>query len=241
MALRVEAFALAFLSGALATAELRYSVRHKHFLGSGQGTLSISERGMHYREQGRSAHRWDWTWNDVQQLLIAPRTLRVLTYEDNRWQLGRDRSHRFELAGAGSFEEVWTLLKDRLDQRLVAALARHEGDLWWSIPAKRLRRFGGDHGELMVTSAGVVFRSRSLEASRTWRWADLESVSRTGPFQLTFTTYERALAEYGALKSFTFQLKQPLEEEAFRRLWLRVNRHHGLQPLLTYTERSMEP
>lgn len=240
MALGIEALALAFLSWPLAGAELRYEVRHDHFRGSGRGLLSISERGMQYREQGRPAHAWDWSWDDVQQLWIAPRSLRVLTYEDSRWQLGRDRSHRFDLAGAGSFEEAWTFLKDRLDQRLVAALAQPEGDLWWSVPAKRLRRFGGDHGELIVTSAGVVFRSRAGEASRTWRWRDLESVSRTGPFQLTFTTYERALADYGALKSFTFQLKRPLEDEAFRRLRLRVNRHHGLQPLLTFTERSVQ-
>ncbi|MCS7314793.1 MAG: hypothetical protein RMI94_01520 [Bryobacterales bacterium] len=241
MALRVETLALASLSCWLAAGELRYEVRHDHFPGSGRGTLSISVDGVRYREHGKPAHSRDWSWDDVQQLLVAERTLRLLTYEDSRWRLGRDRSHRYELAGAGSFEAVWTLLKDRLDQRLVAALARPEGELWWSMPAKRLRRLGGDHGELLVTEAGVVFRSRSAEASRTWRWKDLDSVSRTGPFQLIFATYERALADYGGLKSFAFQLKRPLGEEDFRRLWLRVNRRHGLQTYLTTMERSTEP
>lgn len=231
MAFRVATLACAVLSWPLA-AELRYQVRHDHFWGSGQGVLSISERGMQYREEGRRAHRWDWSWDDVQQLLLARRTLKVLTYEDNRWQLGRDRSHRFELAGAGSFEELWMLLKDRLDRRLVAALAAPEGELWWTVPVKLMRPFGGDHGELMVTSAGVVFRSRSREGSRTWRWSDLDSVSRTGPFQLTLLTYERALADYGGLRSFTFQLKRELKEESFRRLWLRLNQVQGLRSLL---------
>ncbi len=234
MALRTETLAVALLSWSAAAAELRYAVRHDHFWGSGRGTLSISEKGMSYREAKRLKHRWDWGWDEIQQLLVAPRVLRVLTYEDSRLRLGRDRSHRFELAEAGSFEPVWTALRERLDQRLVAALARPEGEPWWSAPAKRLRRFAGDHGELIVTAEGVVFRSAGRDASRTWRWSDLESVSRTGPFQLTFTTYERAAADYGGLKSFTFQLKRPLEEGAYRRLWLRVNQQHGLQPLLTH-------
>lgn len=240
MAFRIETIAVAWLSCSLAAAELRYGVRHDHFWGSGRGTLSISEAGLQYREEGRGRHRWNWSWDDVQQLLVAPRRLQVLTYESRRLRLGRDRSHRFELEGAGSFEAVWTLLRRRLDQRLVAALALPEGEHWWSLPARRLRVFGGDHGELVATEAGVVFRSGSADASRTWRWADLDSVSRTGPFQLTLTTYERPQAGYGGLKSFTFQLKRPLDEEAYRRLWLRVNHRHGLQPLLTY-ERSGKP
>jgi hypothetical protein len=77
--------------------------------------------------------------------------------------------------------------------------------------------------------------------SRTWLWSDLDNVARTGPAMLTVTTYERALADYGSLKSFAFQLREPLAEDRFHHLWLQVQRHHGLKLLSDDTERSNVP
>jgi hypothetical protein len=43
-------------------------------------------------------------------------------------------------------------------------------------------------------------------------------VSSSGPFQLTITTFE---------KQFDFQLKQPLSEARYNRLWLDIERKNG--------------
>ncbi len=242
MALRTQALAGACLTLTLqAWAELRFQVRHDHVWKSGQGTIWVREEGLAYQEIGKPAHSRRWVWEDIQQLEVAPRRLRVLTYEDVRWKFGRDREHRFDLIESGSFQELWRLLRNRLDQRLVAALADVEAPAFWEAPAKRLRRFGGDQGKLAANEHGLVFETVAPGASRTWRWQDIESVSRTGPFDLTVTTYERALLDYGSRKSFHFQLKRPLEESQYRELWLRVNQTQGLKLLSIYERGERQP
>lgn len=241
MAFRTETLLVACLMAAGARAELRYSVRHDHLWKSGTGTLVIRETGVSFQETARSRHGWNWAWDQIQQLKVSPRSLHLLTYEDDGWQLGRDRRHRFDLVGPGGFFQAWELLRSRLDQRLVGALVSPEARPSWEMPAKLLGRFGGTHGTLIQTEEGLAFRTDKPGAARTWRWRDLENLSSTGPFQLTITTYERSLLGYGNLTSFRFQLKQPLEETRFRELWLRLSRNQGLKLLTAYTEGRNQP
>jgi len=233
MEFRVEKAALAvlMLAGPLA-AELRYDVRHDHLLKGGTGTLSVAADGISFAETGKAKHAWQWRWEDIEQLQVFPKTVIVLTYRDNPWKLGADREYRFDLSGGKSdFSETYRLLKDRLDQRFVAALAdpRVRGE--WQLPVKRLTRFGGSRGVLLVGADRIVYRTAAEGESRTWRLRDIENVSRSGPFDLTFTTYERAGTHYGSLKGFRFQLRQPLDEARYNRLWRAVNRANGLQVL----------
>lgn len=242
MAFRTQALIGALLSwSAMTAAELRYPVRHDHWLKGGEGTLEIHEDGVRFHESKNRKHRWNWRWADIQQLKLSPRTVWVLTYEDVRLKLGQDRLHRFDLTGSGDFQDVWRLLRGRAEVRLVAALADTEAEVLWRVPVKLIRRFGGVQGILLATTHGLTFQADLAAHSRTWLWSDLDNVARTGPTMLTVTTYERALADYGSLKSFTFQLREPLAEDRFHHLWLQVQRHHGLKLLSDDTERSNVP
>lgn len=227
MAFRSEAgigaavvLALGLASAGWGMEPLQYEARHDHLRKGGEGRLTVSAEGIAFEEQEKPAHAWRWGWDDIQQLTVEPRRMTVLTYQDNRWRLGADREYRFELAG-GDFGEAHEVLKGRLDQRLVAAMT-DEGEALWRLPAKHLLRFGGEHGALEARAEGLVFEARGKGESRTWRWRDIENVSRTGPFQLTVTTYERARGHYGNLKGFNFQLKQELDESRYDELWRRV-------------------
>jgi len=92
------------------------------------GTLTITDAGVSFEETYKNGgkpkhpHAWRWDYQDIQQLKIAPKSLTVLTYKDNKWKLGADREYRFDLLADKTFEDAWHLLKGRLDQRLVAAL-----------------------------------------------------------------------------------------------------------------------
>jgi hypothetical protein len=66
----------------------------------------------------------------------------------------------------------------------------------------------------------VVFRADPAGESRTWRIADIESVTSSGPFDLTLTTRE---------KEFQFDLKRVLPEARYQELGRKVNRAQGLQ------------
>ncbi|MFB3826317.1 MAG: hypothetical protein ACE15B_06085 [Bryobacteraceae bacterium] len=200
----------------------------------GSGTLVISDAGISFQESGKAKHAWTWKYDDIQQLEISPKRLRVLTYRDSAWRLGADREYRFDLAGEDTFDAAYALLKDRLDQRFVAALPDKAVKAEWELPVKHLQRFGGSQGVLRFGEDRVVYTTDRKGESRTWRYPDIENVSTSGPYQLTLTTYERARSHYGNLKGFNFQLKSRLGQERYNELWLKVNRAKGLKVLDSY-------
>jgi hypothetical protein len=181
--------------------ELRLEVRHDHLKGGCLGVLVFDDRGASFEGRG---HSLKWNYDEIQQLRLTPAELRVTTYRDSKWKLGGDRSYTFR----GAFGEAYEFLRDRLDQRLVAGVADEDVRPLWEVPVKRLTRFGGSDGVLLVGSDRLVFQSSS--ASRTWRYSDIESVSSTGPFDLTVIGLERA---------YRFQLKRPLDESRYNELW----------------------
>jgi hypothetical protein len=177
---------------------------------------------------------WRWAYRDIEQLKISPKTLTVLTYQDNAWKFGADRQYDFDLLSDGGFNGAYELLKSRLDQRLVAEIPDRVAESLWDIPVKHLSRFGGDAGVLQVGSDAIVYKSDKEGESRTWRYRDIENISSSGPFQLTITTFERAKTHYGDRKGFNFQLKQQLDEGRYNDLWLRLNQSQGLKILTSY-------
>jgi len=152
------------------------------------------------------------------------------------WKLGADREYQFDLAGDKTFADAFQFLKGRLDQRLVAAISDHLSSILWVIPVEHLLRFGGDEGVLQVGLDSIVYTSADETHSRTWRYQDIDSISSSGPFQLTITTFERAKTHYGNLKGFNFELKQRLEDARYNELWLRLNQSKGLRILSSYRD-----
>ena len=225
---------------------LRYDVWHGHSRpphvrkAGNMGTLTITDAGVSFEETYKNGahhkhpHAWHWDYQDIQQIKIAPKSLTVLTYKDNKWKLGADREYQFDLRGGRTFEEAYQLLKGRLDQRLVAEIPDHLSNILWQIPVKHLRRVRGDEGVLQVGTDMIVYQSTDKTESRTWRYEDIENISSSGPFDLTITTFERAKTHYGNLKGFNFELKQRLEEARYNELWLRLNQSKGLQILKSY-------
>jgi hypothetical protein len=253
MAFRIEKRTGAILTGLLLLVpagfgqqELRYEVWHGHprpphiKKAGNMGALIITEAGVSFEEtytdgkKPKNPHSWRWAYQDIQQLKIAPQSLTVLTYKDNPWKLGADREYRFDLTSGKTFEDAYALLKNRLDQRFVAEIPERLSDALWVMPVKHLLRFGGDEGTLEVSKDKIVYRSAKGGESRTWRYQDIDSVSSSGPFQLTITTFERAKTHYGDLKGFNFALKQRLDEQRYNDLWLRLNQSKGLKILDSY-------
>ena len=226
--------------------DLKYDAWHGHSRpphvkkAGNMGTLTITDAGVSFEEtykngsKPRHPHAWRWDYQDIQQLKIAPKSVTVLTYKDNKWKLGADREYQFDLVADKTFEDAWQLLKGRLDQRLVAAIPDHLSNILWEIPVKHLLRFGGDEGVLQVGPDAIVYQSASKAESRTWRYEDIENIGSSGPFELTITTFERAKTHYGNLKGFNFELKQRLEEARYNELWLRLNQSKGLKILDSY-------
>lgn len=252
MALRAEKRIGAFLTALLlapallAQQNFQYHVWHGHSRpphirkAGGFGTLTIDAAGVSFQETYKGKppkhpHAWHWNYEDIQQLKVEPNSLTVLTYKDTWWKMGADREYEFDLDSGKTFEEVYSFLESRLDQRFVAAVAAAPAQPLWELPAKHLARFGGDEGVLQVGRDAIVYKSAKKNESRTWRYEDIDNISSSGPFQLTITTFERARLDYGSRKQFNFELKRRLEDARYNDLWLRLNQSKGLQVLNAYT------
>jgi hypothetical protein len=226
--------------------DFRYEALHEHarlpnmFKTRGYGILTISATGVSFSEISingvtpKHPHRFQWKYSDIQQLKLEPRTLSVLTYEDNRWKFGADRQHEFDMFSAGSFETASEYLKRRLDQRFVVAIAEAPATVLWEVPVKHVYGWTGDQGVLQAGTTQIVYKSKKKEASRTWRYEDIDNISSSGPFDLTITTFERARLDYGSRKQFAFQLKERIGEARYNDLWLRLNQSKGLRVLSSY-------
>src|ERR1039458_212876 len=168
MEFRAEKRTIALITGLLLSPALfaqqifQYEAWHGHSRpphikkAGGLGTLTISDTGVSFQEtykDGRTPkhpHAWRWDYQDIQQLKIAPKSVTVLTYKDNKWKLGADRMYQFDLVSDKTLEDAYNLLKGRLDQRLVATIADSPIRVLWEIPVKHSHRFAGDEGVLQV-------------------------------------------------------------------------------------------
>lgn len=73
------------------------AVKHQHLFGGCEGTLKVTETHLEYVTDNANDARV-WKYLDIKRL-DNPSSYRLIlyTYEDQRWQLGRDRPFRFEL------------------------------------------------------------------------------------------------------------------------------------------------
>jgi hypothetical protein len=219
MALRSKAQIAAFLM----VLPLQFPVRHRHIRNGAEGVMRVTNDSLVFEEPGKhSADSRTWKFEDIRMLTLSEGELRVQTYEDQKWQPGRDREFVFEGLPKGVAEQLYGMFRERLDQRFVAALADKDVQAEWQAPAKLLHLRRGSQGEVLVGRDLVVYRSVAEGESRTWRIGDIEAVSSSGPFDLTVTTHE---------KEFRFELKRALPEARYQALWRVVNRAQGLQIL----------
>ncbi len=215
--------AASLIVAALWASAAQFPARHKHFNGSCTGTLTVDGEGVRYSSP--KGHSWSWRYQDLEELRLGREEILIVTYQDDLIRLGADRTYRFE--GEFPAVELSALLRRHMDQRLVAALSESPADAEWKIAVKRLGTFRGSQGQLAFGTGAVVYSTEASGQSRTWRYADIDSISSSGPFQLTITTFERARSHYGDRKGFNFQLKEPINEARYNSLWLEIERKNG--------------
>jgi hypothetical protein len=186
-----------------------------------QGTLRIDAGFIEFKERGKHPKRSRrWSYDDIQELVLASNTLRIVSYENPRWGVGG--VWEFDRLPAAVAKDCYPMFSKKLDRRFVAALADETVKAEWQIPVKLVHGRGGSQGVLTVGADSVVYKTAQPGESRTWHTAYLENVASSDPFDLTITTHER---------DCRFQLKQALPGARFDELWRRVNQANGLQIL----------
>jgi hypothetical protein len=194
------------------------------------GTLRISPEEISFEEHGKKGKTdsRSWRYEEIQQLEVSPSELRILTYEDSKWKLGRDREYIFDRVPNDLAVEAYPLWTSKLDQRFIAAVPAPEPAPEWKVGAKLDHGLSGTLGTLMIGREQIVFDAGEHGGSRSWRLIDIENVSSSGPLDLTVTTTEKSGLFRGSGRQFHFQLQQPLKEDQYGALWRSVNRSKGL-------------
>src|SRR5262252_5480543 len=124
---------------ALWASAAQFTVRHDHLNGSCTGTLTVDEGGVAFT--GQKGHAWKWSLQDIQELKLEPHRILVVSYRDSLMRLGADREYRFD--GDFPAASLYAMLRDHMDQRLVAAIAQTSSTPLWSAPVKRLGTMRG--------------------------------------------------------------------------------------------------
>lgn len=235
MAFRIEKAIgiIVIFSAALSAGDLTAQVRHKHLRNGGIGQIEINAGGISFKEIGKHAeHSQEWRYEDIQQLTLRPNEITILTYDSDKWELGRVREYVFDQLPEGFAAQVYALLRAKLDQRFAAHISDAAVKPLWQAPAKLVRRFGGTQGALLIGEDRIEFKSEKGE-SYTWRLTDVQNVSSSGPFDLSITTLEESGVLRGGTSEYRFQLKASLSEARYNELWQRVNAANGLQVLFS--------
>src|SRR5436853_396670 len=92
-----------------------------------QGTITFTETGIRFKTRA-------YDYKDIQRLELRPAEIRLRTYEDGRWQFGRDREYVFNRIAPGETAKLYPLLSAHLDQRLIAWLPEPVSAPEWQAP-----------------------------------------------------------------------------------------------------------
>jgi hypothetical protein len=217
---------LMFLSAPLAAQaqSFEYVVEHQHTLLNCSGTLTICADKIEYQ----TTHKEDarvWRYEDIRQIKIqSPTRLEITSYEDQKRMLGRDRIFKFKLLVGQISPEVSALFVNKAKYPVATSVMPQAGEPpKYEVAVKHLHTFGGCEGVLQLYSDRVVYLSADKsENSRYWRWSDIQSISRSGPYQFSITSFELQFG--GPTKSFNFVLKERMDDAMYDYLWEKINR-----------------
>jgi hypothetical protein len=226
MGYQIARFFLAFMlvgGSAPGAEEFRFPVTHDHTFRECRGELVFRADGVEFLTPEKK-HARAWKYEDIQQVgLLSSNEIVILTYEDRKWELGRDRDFRFQITKGTIPLSFFTFLQARLSRPLVSAIFPSGNTPAYQIPVKHERWLTGSQGTLEVCDQYVVYRTPAKGDSRIWRYEDISSIGTTGPYQLRLTAMDRVQGEFGGDRNFVFTIKGKLAPEIYDFLWWKIN------------------
>ena len=199
--------------------EFKFAVEHDHLIKSCKGELVINQKGVEYRTENKE-HQRQWTYTDIKLIKLAsPKEIKVYTYESNLMNVGRDETFEFRVLQDQVTIALSDFLLARITRPLATTFVATEEKGRYEIPVRHNHRISSCQGTLKIYADKVIYQSSKQENSRYWRWTDIQSISRAGPYEFSITTYEPKL---GGPKVYNFDLKEQMDEAVYEYLWARV-------------------
>lgn len=185
-----------------------------HVVGREKGDLTIGTEGIVFSsEKGRTMKL---PYLEVQSFLLSSHSLAIETYQNRKRHLPGVERYRFELANAVPPEVAAELSKEvRHPSQNAVPDPAAQGI---GIPAHHRTVRGGTNGTPRIRDVGIDYVTDVAGDSRSWRWADLQTLSDPDPYHLFV---------FGYRDTYTFDLKEPLPQALFYRLIDALDAHRA--------------
>jgi hypothetical protein len=188
----------------------------------GQGRIHISEEAIAFEARDEK-HSRRWSYTDIQHFdRVSNSEFVILSYEDQKWKLGRDREFRFVITSGELTDGLMDTISQRLGKpatnRVVSEVAAK-----YELPVKHLHTFGGCEGRLLFTDDAVYYSTPHAVDAREWKLArDVRAVSSADPYLLEIRVFENNRREFSRTRVYKFALKQPLDAGFYRNLKMKL-------------------
>ena len=171
------------------------------------GTLTINNSGVRF--QPRHGSLLHWSFEEIQTFDLAPRRLVLTGYQNRHWHLHGERSFRFDMS-SGVPPGVAAALARKVGKPSENGVANSSAGSFAMMAARHRTLFGGTNGALQFRNIGIDYVTESGKGARSWRWADIETLTLPDAYHLIVGGYR---------ESFTFELKGPMSHALFDRVW----------------------
>ncbi len=203
-------------------------VVHKKWLWpDGKGVVEITPEHIAFKAAKEKNSR-TWRYPDIQYFdRVSEKEFVILSYEDQRLELGRDRPFRFEITSGELGDALFESIRQRLRKPATNRVVR-DIPAGYELSVKHLHSLGGCEGRLTFTADRVAYITPHRKDAREWRLAtDIESVWSMHPYHLEFHVYDNNQREFSRTRVYKFQLKQPLDAGFYQNLKLQMYRLQG--------------
>lgn len=170
------------------------------------GTLLLKADGVEFRS-AKLSRRWEYV--DIHTFDLSQRQLTLITYENRHWHEPGERPFRFTLSEPMP-PEIAAQFTNRVGKPVRNGAPTTTTAILSEIPAHHRTWSGGSNGTLRLKDTGVDYVTEGSRDSRTWRWADIQTIANPNPYELRIMGY-REIAE--------FDLKQPISRGLFETMW----------------------
>ena len=173
------------------------------------GSLVLDDAGVAFRSPKFNQR---WAYVDIHSFDLSARELTLDSYQNRPWHEPGEQRFQFTLSEPMP-SEIAAQLTERVGKPVRNGVPLPSAAVLTEIPAHRRMWSGGSNGTLRLKETGIDFVTENGRDSRTWRWADIQTIANPNPYELRVTGYRETVE---------FDLKQPLARVVFEQMWDRL-------------------
>jgi hypothetical protein len=218
----ISAVTLLIVAAPVRAQIFEYGVRHHHTIKDCRGVLKINSEGVEYAATKAKDSR-KWKFDNIRTFEVkSPTEISLVTYEDQKRWLGKDKVFEFTLLDKKATPELSSFLLGHVKRPMELVVFPEDSEKpVFEIPVKHLRSITGTQGVLRIYNDKVVYQTAAKGDSRYWRISDIERFSQPDRFRFQIVSYLPKAG--GPTEDYNFQLFEDLPQGVYDYLWVRLH------------------